>query len=64
MDIYLTNKEVVFNNSSLSNLAGGVMIMFFKPFKMGDFITAQGHSGSVNDIQIFNTYLPLLIIKL
>ena len=43
--------------NSLSNLAGGVMIMFFKPFKMGDFITAQGHSGSVNEIQIFNTYL-------
>ena len=43
--------------NSLSNLAGGVMIMFFKPFKMGDFITAQGHAGSVNEIQIFNTYL-------
>ncbi len=43
--------------SSLSNLAGGVMILFFKPFKIGDFITAQGHSGTVKEIQIFDTYL-------
>jgi len=43
--------------SSLSNLAGGVMILFFKPFKIGNFITAQGHSGTVKEIQIFDTYL-------
>ncbi len=42
---------------SLSNLAGGVMILFFRPFKLGDFITAQGHSGTVKEIQIFNTYI-------
>lgn len=42
---------------SLSNFAGGFMIVLFKPFKLGDFIEAQGHSGSVHDIQIFNTIL-------
>lgn len=44
-------------NGSLSNFAGGVMILFFKPFKIGDYITAQGHSGTVKEIQIFVTIL-------
>jgi len=44
-------------SGTLQNFAGGVMIMIFKPFKVGDFITAQGFSGSVNEIQIFNTIL-------
>uniref|UniRef100_UPI0032172894 mechanosensitive ion channel family protein n=1 Tax=uncultured Draconibacterium sp. TaxID=1573823 RepID=UPI0032172894 len=44
-------------SGTLQNFAGGVMILIFKPFKTGDFITAQGHSGSVNEIQIFNTIL-------
>ncbi len=42
---------------SLSNFAGGVLIVFFKPYKVGDFIEAQGHSGTVKSIQIFNTIL-------
>ncbi len=42
---------------SLSNFAGGILILFFKPFKAGDFIEAQGHSGDVQEIQIFNTVL-------
>lgn len=42
---------------SLSNFAGGVLIILFKPFRVGDYITAQGHSGTVNEIQIFNTIL-------
>lgn len=42
---------------SLSNFAGGVMILFFKPFKVGDYITAKGEAGTVEEIQIFNTYL-------
>ncbi|NCP67245.1 mechanosensitive ion channel [bacterium] len=42
---------------SLSNFAGGVLILFFKPFKLGDYIEAQGVSGTVNNIQIFNTIL-------
>ena len=33
------------------------MILLFKPFKSGDFIDAQGHMGTVNEIQIFNTIL-------
>jgi small conductance mechanosensitive channel len=41
----------------LSNFAGGVMILIFKPFKAGDFIEAQGHMGTVSEIQIFNTIL-------
>jgi small conductance mechanosensitive channel len=41
----------------LQNFAGGVIILLIKPFKVGDNITAQGHSGTVNQIQIFNTIL-------
>lgn len=42
---------------SLSNFAGGVLIIMFKPFKVGDFIEAQGVSGTVKQIQIFVTQL-------
>jgi len=42
---------------SLSNFAGGVLIMIFKPYKMGDFIEAQGESGTVKEISIFTTKL-------
>ena len=44
-------------NGSLSNFAGGIMILFFKPFKLGDYITAMGVSGTVKEIQIFVTVL-------
>ncbi|MGQ1889830.1 mechanosensitive ion channel family protein [Thermophagus sp. OGC60D27] len=44
-------------SGSLQNFAGGVMILMFKPFKVGDYITAQGESGTVNEIQIFHTIL-------
>lgn len=44
-------------SGTLQNFAGGVMILLFKPFKVGDFIDAQGFSGTVNEIQIFNTIL-------
>jgi small conductance mechanosensitive channel len=44
-------------SGTLQNFAGGVMILIFKPFKVGDFISAHGHSGSVKEIQIFNTLL-------
>lgn len=44
-------------SGTLQNFAGGVMIMIFKPFKVGDFIEAQGHSGVVREIQIFNTIM-------
>jgi len=42
---------------SLSNFAGGVLIMIFKPYKMGDFIEAQGEMGTVKKIEIFTTKL-------
>ncbi len=42
---------------SLSNFAGGVLILIFKPFKVGDLITCQGESGQVMEIQIFNTIM-------
>ena len=44
-------------SGTLQNFAGGVMIMLFKPFKVGDFIAAQGYEGVVNEIQIFNTHV-------
>lgn len=42
---------------SLSNFAAGVMLIVFKPFKVGDFIEAAGQKGTVKEIQIFNTIL-------
>ncbi|NVJ88015.1 MAG: mechanosensitive ion channel [Flavobacteriaceae bacterium] len=42
---------------SLSNFAGGVLIMIFRPFKIGDLIEAQGEIGSVKEIEIFTTKL-------
>jgi small conductance mechanosensitive channel len=42
---------------SLSNFAGGVLILVFKPFKVGDIITSQGETGVVREIQIFNTII-------
>lgn len=42
-------------SGTLQNFAGGVMILLFKPFKVGDSIEAQGQSGKVKEIQIFNT---------
>jgi len=43
--------------SSLSNVAAGMMIIFFRPFKVGDHIEAAGVSGIVEGIQIFSTQL-------
>lgn len=45
---------------SLANFAGGVLILFFKPFKAGDVIEAQGYVGIIEEIQIFNTVLKTL----
>ena len=42
---------------SLANFAGGVLILLFRPFKIGDWIEAQGISGTVDSIQIFHTVL-------
>lgn len=42
---------------SLANFAAGVLLLLFKPFKVGDFIEAAGKLGSVEEIQVFNTIL-------
>ena len=42
---------------SLSNLAGGVLLLVLKPFKVGDYIVAAGQEGTVTDIEIFYTKL-------
>jgi len=42
---------------SLANFAGGVLILLFKPFRVGDWISAQGLDGAVKEISIFNTKL-------
>lgn len=42
---------------SLANFAGGVLILLFKPFRVGDFISAQGVDGTVKEINIFTTKL-------
>jgi small conductance mechanosensitive channel len=42
-------------SGTLQNFAGGVVIILFRPFRVGDFISAQGQEGVVKEIQIFNT---------
>lgn len=48
---------------SLGNFAGGVLIMIFKPFKIGDLIEGQGEIGVVKEIEIFTTKLTGLSNK-
>jgi small conductance mechanosensitive channel len=45
---------------SLANFAGGVLILTFKPFRVGDLISAQGFTGNVEAIRIFDTILITL----
>jgi small conductance mechanosensitive channel len=44
-------------NGSLGNFAGGVMLLIFKPFKVGDLVEAQTQTGVVTELGIFNTIL-------
>ena len=44
-------------SGTLQNFAGGVMLLIFKPFKVGDFVEAQGFAGVIKEIQIFNTIM-------
>ncbi len=44
-------------SGTLQNFAGGVMILLFRPFKVGDFLEAVGVTGTVKEIQIFNTLI-------
>jgi len=51
-------------SGTLQNFAGGVILLILKPFKVGDYIEAQGHAGVVKEIQIFNTILTTLDNKI
>lgn len=44
-------------SGTLQNFAGGVLILLLRPYKVGDFIEAQGYTGTVKEIQIFNTII-------
>lgn len=44
-------------NGTVQNFAGGIMLISFKPFKVGDYIEAQGYEGTVKDISIVSTKL-------
>ena len=44
-------------SGTLQNFAGGVLILLLKPYKVGDFIEAQGYAGTVREIQIFHTII-------
>lgn len=44
-------------SGTLQNFAGGVLILLLKPYKIGDFIEAQGYAGTVKEIQIFHTII-------
>ncbi len=44
-------------SGTLQNFAGGVMILFLKPYKVGDYIIAQGQAGTVQEIMLFSTVL-------
>lgn len=44
-------------SGTLQNFAGGVLILLLKPYKVGDYIEAQGYSGTVKEIQIFSTII-------
>ncbi len=44
-------------SGTLQNFAGGVLILLLKPYKIGDYIEAQGYAGTVREIQIFHTII-------
>ena len=44
---------------ALSNLAGGIMLVIFKPFKVGDYIKTNGNEGTVTDISVFYTTITM-----
>ena len=47
-------------SGQLQNLAGGIIVLFFRPYKVGDWIEAQGVQGKVTAIQIFHTILTMV----
>ncbi|MDR0529951.1 mechanosensitive ion channel family protein [Candidatus Azobacteroides pseudotrichonymphae] len=44
-------------SGTLQNFSGGVVVLLFRPYKVGDYILIQGHEGMVRDIQVFNTVI-------
>lgn len=44
-------------SGTLQNFAGGVLILLLKPYKVGDYIEAQGYAGTVREVQIFHTII-------
>ena len=44
-------------SGTLQNFAGGIMVMFMHPYRIGDYISAQGQSGTVRDIKLFSTVI-------
>ena len=44
-------------SGTAQNFAGGIMILLMKPYRVGDFISAQGQSGTVRDIKLFSTVI-------
>jgi small conductance mechanosensitive channel len=47
-------------SGTLQNFAGGVMILIFRPYRIGDYIQAQGQEGTVKEIHIFNTEITTI----
>ena len=45
---------------NLGHMAAGILILIFKPYRVGDFIESQGHSGTVREVQLFTTILTTL----
>jgi small conductance mechanosensitive channel len=45
---------------SLSNLAAGIMLLLLRPFKVGDMVLIAGHTGKVDDIELFNTKIDTI----
>ena len=54
---YSSNGVVTSSDPRLQNFAGGLIVLLFKPYKVGDWIESQGVSGTVKEIQIFHTIL-------
>lgn len=51
-------------SGTLQNFAGGVLILFLKPYKIGDFVEAQGYSGTVKEISLFSTLINTIDNKM
>ena len=49
-------------SGNLSNFAGGLIILLFKPYKVGDYIEAQGVGGTVKEVQMFHTVLGTVVL--